>query len=206
MSRLRVLLIAGVAVPILYFSTVIASSFAYPGYSHLTQYASELGMAGTRSAIWFNGGIFVTGLAAIAASAGIYVAARNENGGRLWPVLATVSLALFGVGLLFGALFPMPDPRHGGFGLGMGLHLTPFFLAIALRRAEGRRRLVRYLVITAVVMLGFLAVMMGVGGLVTSANVGLFQRVYALASFSWIGIASYAFLTGRGGRSAPYRM
>lgn len=31
----------------------------------------------------------------------------------------------------------------------------------------------------------------GVGSLVTRANVGIFQRLYALSSFPWIGVASY---------------
>lgn len=41
----RPLLLAGVAVPILYFGSMLAASALYPGYNHLTQYASELGMA-----------------------------------------------------------------------------------------------------------------------------------------------------------------
>ena len=36
--------------------------------------------------------------------------------------------------------------------------------------------------------------MMGIGSLVTRANVGAFQRLYALVNFSWIGVASYALL------------
>lgn len=192
MSRLQLLLAAGIAVPVLYFATVFGTPLASPGYSHLTQYASELGMAGSPSARWFNAGIFLTGLAAIVASPGMYLAARRDGAGRLWPALAALSLGLFGVGLMLGALFPMPDPRHGGFGLGMGIHLAPLFLALALWRVTGRRRLARLLLAAAILMLALLLPMMGVGGLVTTANVGLFQRLYALAVFGWIGVAGYA--------------
>ena len=79
MSKTRALPAAGVAVPILYFSTLLVSSWGSPGYSHLTQYASELGIAGAASARLFNGGIFLTGLAAILGSVGIYLAARREG-------------------------------------------------------------------------------------------------------------------------------
>ena len=97
----------------------------------------------------------------------------------------------------------MPDPRHGGFGLGMGIHLAPIFLALALRPVAGRRGLVRYLALTALLMVLFLLPMMGVGGLVTRENVGMFQRVYALMIFVWIGVVSWKLLNPSGGdRSA----
>jgi hypothetical membrane protein len=205
MQRRRPLLLAGLLVPILYFGTILASATLVPGYSHVSQYASELGMAEAASARLFNGGILLAGLAAIFGSVGIYLAVESEGGRRVWSALAALALGLFGVGLLFGALFPMPDPRHGGFGLGMGVHLAPLFLALALRPVEGRGRLVRYLLATAVLMLVMLLPMMGVGGLVTRANVGLFQRLYALLVFVWIGVASLALLTPEtsgAGRSA----
>lgn len=66
MPRINALLLAGVAVPVIYSSTVFASALASPGYSHLTRYASELGMAEATSARWFNGGAFLTGLAVLA--------------------------------------------------------------------------------------------------------------------------------------------
>lgn len=42
------------------------------------------------------------------------------------------------------------------------------------------------------------AIMMGVGGLVTLDNVGVFQRTYSLTLFPWIGIAAWYLL-----RSTP---
>jgi hypothetical protein len=41
-------------------------------------------------------------------------------------------------------------------------------------------------------MAAMLAVMMGVGHLVTRANVGLWQRANALSMFPWLGIAAWA--------------
>jgi hypothetical protein len=195
MPKQRALLTSGTFVPILYFGVVLLAAALVPGYSHVSQYASELGMAESPSAGLFNGGILMTGLAAVFGAAGIYVAARSEGGRRVWSALAGIALGLFGVGLLFGALFPMPDPRHGGFGLGMGVHLAPVFLGLALRPVAGRERLVRYLFGTAALMLLMLLPMMGVGGIVTRANVGMFQRLYALLVFVWIGVASWALLT-----------
>jgi len=48
-----------------------------------------------------------------------------------------------------------------------------------------------FLLAVFVVMNIFFAIMMGVGSLVTRANVGLWQRGNALAGFVWIGIAAW---------------
>ena len=190
----RWLLACGVAVPFLYFATLGLGGWLTDGYSHVSQYASELGITGSPAAGLFNGGIVLTGLATLLGAIGLFVATRDAGAGRPWPPLAALCTGLFGVGLVFGGVFPMPDPRHGGFGLGMAVHLAPFFLALALRGDPGRKGLRRYLVVNGVLMLLLLAPMMGVGGLVTRANVGAFQRAYALAMFSWIGVASWALL------------
>jgi hypothetical protein len=48
-----------------------------------------------------------------------------------------------------------------------------------------------YSIGTNILMIGTIAIMMGVGGLVTRANVGLIQRISALTAFPWIGVAAY---------------
>ncbi len=192
MPERRNLLILGLAVPALYFGAVVLGGSLYSDYSHLSQYASELGMAGQASAPLFNGGIFLAGVAAIGVGMPLFRALSTEGGRRGWSGVAAVMTALFGVGLVIGALFPMPDPRHGAFGLGMTVHLAPLAVAVALWRAPGRRSLCLALIGVAIGMAIMLAVMFGVGGFVTRANVGGFQRVYALLLFGWIGLASWS--------------
>ncbi len=97
----------------------------------------------------------------------------------------------------------MPDPRHGGFGLGMTIHLAPLFFALALRSAPGRTGLTRFLIVTTVLMAALLLPMFGVGGLVTKANVGIFQRLYALTLFGWIGVTGYLMLRDTATDIAP---
>jgi hypothetical membrane protein len=185
------LLYAGIAVPIIYFGNLILTPLFYPGYSHVTQYASELGGPDAPRAFIFNTAIMLLGLAGLAAGAGFFLALRRLTGKTLLPVLLGLILVLFGVSMVMGGLFPMPDERHGGFGLGMGVHLGPLLLALALRKRSNLRGLQIYLLITTVLMIVFFAIMMGVGELVTRANVGIFQRVYALNLFPWIGIGAW---------------
>ena len=45
---------AAIAVPVLYFATLFVAAALYPGYSHATQYASELGSASARWPAVFN--------------------------------------------------------------------------------------------------------------------------------------------------------
>lgn len=188
----RRLLWAAIAVPILYFGTMLAAALFYPGYSHVTQYASELGSSSARYPSIFNTGVVLTGLAAVASGFAVRAAVAALGGLRMLALASAICLALFGVSLVLGGLFPMPDPRHGGFGLGLAVHVAPFALAASLWRQAELRSLTRYLVANGIIMLVLFAIMMGVGALVTRSNVGLFQRAYALTIFPWIGVAGVA--------------
>lgn len=185
------LLNAGIAVPLIYFGNLILTPLFYPGYNHVTQYASELGGPDAPRPYIFNTAIMLLGVAGLVAGAGLFLGLRRLTGKTLLPALLGLILLLFGVSMVMGGLFPMPDERHGGFGLGMGVHLGPLLLALALRKRPNLRGLRVYLLITTVLMIAFFAIMMGVGELVTRANVGIFQRLYALNLFPWIGIGSY---------------
>jgi hypothetical membrane protein len=190
----RALLWAALAVPFLYYGTMLVSAFFYPGYNHVTQYASELGSSEARYPAIFNIGTITTGVIMIAAAAGIYRAAVAAGARRAFAGVGAVCLALFGVSLVLGGLFPMPDPRHGGFGLGLAMLLAPPALAIALWKRPELRTLARFLLADALAMLVLFAIMMGIGALVTRSNVGLFQRAYSLTVFPWVGIAGFALL------------
>jgi hypothetical protein len=99
-----------------------------------------------------------------------------------------VALACWAIGLLFGGWFPMPNPLHNGFGVMLGVVLLPPALLVALR---GRRdaRATAFLVAWMVLMYALLLVMFGVGALVTTGNVGLWQRAFALTLIGGIGAA-----------------
>lgn len=200
LSRERVLLTAGIAVPVLYYGNLLVSSLFYPGYSHITQYASELGGPdATRPAI-FNTAVVLLGICGIAAGFGYTSALRRLTGKAALPILTGLFIGLFGVAMVMGGLFPMPDERHGAYGLGMAVQLAPLLLWLALRKHEGLRGLKVFLLVTFAVSLVMFAIMMGVGQMVTRANVGVFQRMYSLTTFPWIGIASYYLMREVGAR------
>lgn len=185
----------GVLVPIFYFGTLLVASLFYAGYSFARQYASELGSASAPYPFIFNIGTILGGIAALLSLRGFHAALRGANKVLTWLFL--ISLGGFAVGAVMGGLFPMPNPLHGGFGLGFGIHLAPIFLAAALWHMRGLRT---FLLITALASFAMLTIMMGVGSMVTRANVGVFQRLYALTGIPWIGIAAWVLLDRRRSR------
>lgn len=190
-EKIRVLLLAGILIPAVYFGLLIIAPLIYPGFSYVTNYASEMGSADARHPAVFNVGIMLCGVAGVLASFGFFHAIRRLGGNPLLAALTGLTLFLFGIATFMGGRFPMPDERHGAYGLGLAFQLSPLLLALALWRVRSLRGLRTFLLVIFVVMTFVIAVMMGVGGLVTRANVGLWQRGNALAGFPWLGIAAW---------------
>lgn len=190
-EKTRALLLAGILIPVVYFGLLLIAPLIYPGFSYVSQYASEMGSADARYPAVFNTSVMLCGAAGVVASFGFFHAVRQLGGNRWLAGLTGLSLFLFGIGTFLGGRYPMPDERHGGYGLGLALQLAPLFLALALWRVRSLRGLCIFLLVVFGVMALFLAVMFGAGELVTRANVGLWQRGNALAGFPWIGIAAW---------------
>jgi hypothetical membrane protein len=177
-----------IAIPALYYFALIVGAATYPGYSHMTNYASELGAAGAPYPWLFSDSIMLAGAAAIVAALLLPGEFRGRGAIRAWSILAAVALALWGVSMVMGGMFPMPDERHGAFGLGLVGPLIPLFLLLALRPVADSRGLRVFLAVVFVLSVVMLAIMFGVGSLVTRANVGLFQRLNTAASIPWFAV------------------
>jgi hypothetical membrane protein len=103
-SRLRALLLAGLAVPSLYAAGDLLGGLTHPGYSFRDQTISELGAIGAPSRMVFS--VFVTG--AWAALVALAVGVRRAAAGRRRLALAgTLLLAVGVMALTVGWLVPM---------------------------------------------------------------------------------------------------
>jgi len=200
----KLLLAALIAVPICYYFALIVGAATYPGYSHVTRYASELGAADAPCPALFNVPITIGGVAAVLASIGVVAALRDLSGRWLWAGLAGVALACWGASMVLGGMFPMPDERHGGFGLGLAGPLVPLFAFLAIRKVEdakGMRLFLGFIFIGSVIVL---AIMFGVGHLVTRGNVGIWQRINTGISIPWFAVLGVWLLKrGANTRRAP---
>jgi hypothetical protein len=190
----KLLLWALIGVPICYYFGLIAGAATYPGYSHVTRYASELGAAGAPYPALFNVSIIVAGAFALLASIGVAIALCDLTGRWFWAVLTGIALACWGAAMVMGGLFPMPDPRHGGFGLGLAAPLVPLFALLAIGKlpdATGMKVFLAFILVGSAIVL---AIMFGVGHLVTRANVGIWQRINSGISIPWFAVLGFWLL------------
>jgi len=192
--RRRILLAIGVAAPILAFVAVVIAVLAYPGFDQARQYLSDLGGPKAPHPMIFNLAILVTGLGAAAAGAGFALALLALGGARIAAGLVAASFALAGYGLVMASLYPWPDPRHLAINLGLGIQLAPLLLIWGLARVEGTKALRRFLalVFVAMAVLTVLTKHLVFKGLVNDANVGWWERAFALVLVGWTGVAAFA--------------
>jgi len=95
--------VAGVASPIVLATATIVIGSQRPGYSHLRNTLSELGMVGVPGAVWMNGaGIIPAGILVTASAFAVY---RGFGAGP-WSTAGGILLALGGVCLAASALSP----------------------------------------------------------------------------------------------------
>lgn len=191
MNSFRTLLIGGVAVPFFYFASQIAAILLNPGYNVAGQYPSELGCCSAKLTIVANVGFLTTGVAAMMGGLGLFVGLRRLRGNVTLAALAGFGLSLFGVAMTMGGVFPLPNPLHYGFGLQLAGVLTPFFGALAFKGGGAGRWFI---------LCGFgasfviVVLSLGVGGLVSEANVGLFARALALVAFPTIAYLCWSVM------------
>lgn len=187
----RTLLAAGVAVPVAYFASQIAAMALNPSFDIATQQPSELGCCGVNAPIVANIGFLATGLCAILGGAGLFVGLRQTGGNMILAALAALGMILFGVAMTMSGLFPLPDPLHYGFGLFPAGLLAPLFGALALKNGGAERWiLLTSFAATAVIV----ALMFGVGGVVTASNLGYFSRAAAVIAFPAIAFLCWTLL------------
>lgn len=184
-----------IAIPLLYYFGLVAGAASYSGYSHMTNYASELGAAEAPYPLLFNVPIMLAGLAAIFSAALLPSALTNRGASRLWSILAAAGLGLFGVAMVMGGMFPMPNELHGGFGLGLAGPLIPLFVLLAIRCLGDTGLMQLFLGFVFLASVVMLAIMFGVGELVSSANVGLYQRLNTGASIPWFAVLGFWLMT-----------
>ena len=193
MKREVTLLKFGMAVPLIYFGTLlILPLLLYPGYDHRTQYVSELGAPTAPHPLPFNLLVIACGVSAMLGAVGIAQTLRRLYARRVASTLTGVTLFLWGAAIVMAGIFPMPNELHGAFGLAIVLHLAPLLALVAVWRAEGLAWL-KWLLVAVFLVSGVLfAIMMGIGSMVRVADVGYWQRTYALSSFPWIGVLAWA--------------
>ncbi len=190
----RRLLAFGVAAPVLAIASTLLAMAADPGFDVARRYISELGGASARAPLIFNGGVFAAGVMAGLAGGGFGLAIAALTRARITAGLTAAVFILSGAGLIQSALYPWPDPRHLAINLALGIQLAPLFLLWGLWARRDIPRLKRFLAIIFAVMAGLTVLTrhLVLPALVNDANVGWWERAYAIILVSWVGVAALA--------------
>jgi glucan biosynthesis protein C len=198
------LLACGVAAPLLALASTLAAMAAYPGFNPARQYLSELGGASASHPLIFNAGVFLAGMMAALAGAGFGLAIVALTRARVAGALTAAVFVLAGAGLTQAAVYPWPDPRHLAVNLALGIELAPLLLLWGLwpRPDLAKLKLFLALVFVAMAVLTLLTRHLVLPSLVNDANVGWWERGYAIILVGWAGVAAFALQ--RCLRDAPF--
>lgn len=176
----------GVLVPLLYFGTQLLASRFYPGYSFVTQSASELGSDRSNRPVVLNSGAIFTGSATVVAAFAFLPTLRRLGTGRVMAILTTIAMVSMGAGAIWAGSFPLPDPRHNPKLIGAGAFLLPLFFALCAfkwRDAPAFRR--------------YIPVMSGATPIDVVRYRGVMQRIAAGVLYIPVGVVAASILRRR---------
>jgi len=190
---LKLGILCGVLAPLLWAAAIAFCGTLRPGFSHYTQYISELGERGSSTEFLMRYlGFVPTGLMHLAFAVALATAFRSSRPG----VIAALLLGLNGLARVGAGYFPCDVACEDTGSLGQRMHslsATVGFLALAvstvlwsvvLRRTPNLRNLAGYSVASGVLGLAFLLLMVGSAEPGTAR--GLFERLSSGVLSLWI--------------------
>ena len=178
--------------PVLYFGSQLTAAPFYPGYSFARDTASMLGSALSLRPWIFNLGAVLTGIAAIAASIGLYRSFRTiTNTALAW--LIGLSVGATGIMSIKAGIFPLPDSRHASWGFLVAFTIaTPLLLLVGVWKHRDARGVRLYLFASCALVM--LLIPFGTKMVSTSLlQPGTFQRLFAIATFIPVGVVGSLF-------------
>lgn len=197
----KVLLVAAVLVPVVYFGAQVLAAPYFPNYNLLTTSASDLGSDLSSRPGILNTGALLTGVLALLGSVGLAGSLPRVGAGKLAACALALCVASAGVASLWAGWHPLPSPRHDPGALGIGMFVAPFAAVWVAWRMSAAGRLRWVLSLNAVAFIALAAIMFGVGRIDLSACGGLMQKLIAVTSFSPSAVIA-AIAIRRSGRPA----
>ena len=186
------MLACGVAAPATAIATTLVAMAADPRLNPARHYISELGGIAAPTHALFNDGVLVTSVLATLAGGGFGLALGLLTQARIVALLTAGLFAMSGFGMAEAAVFPWPDPRHMAINLALGIEFAPLLLVWGLRSRNDAARL-RVFLIAAFAVMALLAVLprhLLLPRLFNDANVGWWERIYALVLVGWVAVAA----------------
>jgi hypothetical membrane protein len=190
---LRAGILCGALAPLLWASVIVLCGALRPGFSHFTQYISELGERGSSTELLMRyGGFVATGLMHLAFAAALATAFRGSRLG----IVAAILLGLNGLARIAAGFFPCDVGCEETGSLGQRMHslsagvgflalvVSTILWSVVFRRSSRLRTLVAYSVASGVLGLAFLVLMIWSAEHGTAR--GLFERLSSGVLSLWI--------------------
>jgi len=185
-------ILCGVLAPLLWASAIAYCGTLRPGFSHFTQYISELGEHGSSTELLMRYGAFVpTGLMHLAFAGALAVAFRSSRLG----VLAAILLGLNGLARISAGFFPCDIGCEETGSLGQRMHslsagvgflaltVSTVLWSVVFRRTPNLRNLAAYSMASGVLGFAFLLLMLWAEH---GTARGLFERLSSGVLSLWI--------------------
>jgi hypothetical membrane protein len=193
----RALLLAGLAAPVVLTVAIVAAGDFEPGYSHVSQFVSELGAVGAAHQNVFNyAGLLATGLLTVLFALGMYLRVKPSG----WFVASSLLVGVAGFGRLVAGVFPCDAGcvienmsntatvhAFAGFVALTSGAVAPLSLGMGLRR-RGKSQLLTLSVGLGSVSLILITVLFGLGKGIP--YVGVIQRLALAAFYGWIVVVA----------------
>jgi hypothetical membrane protein len=189
----RVGILCGLAAPVLWAAAITLCGSLRPGYSHLTQYISELGERGSSTeSLMRYAGFVLTGILHVLFAGSLYGALKGDRLAPAPPLL----LALNGLGRVAAGLFPCEvgcaGPRvllsqklHSlAAGVGFFSLIGAAIIGGVVLRRRGLGKMSAYSIISGSLGLVFLLLMSG--GAESRAGTGLYERLSSGLLSLWV--------------------
>lgn len=177
-----------IPLPWFLFWTAAGGMFA-PGYSAVSQHASELTLLGGMPQILLDIAALGSGAAFILFGIGLW----RETGRTL--AFGAIAWILFGVSMMSNGIWIMGSPLHGLYALGLANLVAPALSLIETRRLRDDHSL---FVVTILCSFGGLFYLwLNLMGLDAPATHGLTQRLFSSLCSLWPAWAAYRYAAAR---------
>lgn len=192
----RYLLCAGFLPLPWFLAWATIGGFFLPNYNGISQHASELLSAGGIPAICLKVAAIGSGLGFVSFGAGLWALSRNT------VAFGAVSWMLFGLSMISNGIWPMGNPMHGLYALGIVNLIAPALSHIEVSRWLTLRR---YYVITALVSIsGIVYLWLNLTRNDPQDFRGLTQRIFSSINALWPFLIAIALLwPNRAGEDVP---
>jgi hypothetical membrane protein len=111
----RYLLLAGIAIPLVFFSSGLILATLVEGYSHVSQTVSEIGESGSPAEVLWKLTSILVAVGFLVFARGIFQFAKARSA-SVWPDYFVGYFGLMAIGM---AIFESPHPLHNLFGLSL---------------------------------------------------------------------------------------